>query len=239
MANLTGKHYWVAGGSTGIGLAVVRQLSQQGGTVTVLSRSKAPELDGLGVNHLAWDATTDDIPKEWIPEILHGLVYAPGTINLKPFQALKPDVFRQDWEINLLGAVKMLQAAMRSLKKANGASVVLYSTVAVGTGMNYHASVAAAKGAVEGLGRSLAAEWAKSKIRVNMIAPSLTDTPLASHLLSTDEKREASEKRNPLGLVGTAEQVADATIFLLQDTSQWITGQVLGVDGGMGSLKPI
>jgi len=239
MADLIGKNYWVAGGSTGIGLAVVKQLSQQGGTVTVLSRSKAPELDAMGVQHHVWDATTDDIPKEWLPETLHGVVYAPGTINLKPFQALKPELFQQDWEVNVLGAVKMLQAALRPLKKAQGASVVLYSTVAVGTGMNYHASVAASKGALEGLGRSLAAEWSKSQIRVNLIAPSLTDTPLAAHLLSTDEKREASEKRNPLGLVGTADQVADATLFLLKETSRWITGQVLAVDGGMGNLKPI
>ncbi|HAA11441.1 MAG TPA: oxidoreductase [Cytophagales bacterium] len=239
MTDLTGKNYWVAGGSTGIGLAVVKQLRKLGGTVTVLSRSKASELDALGVQHYAWDATTDELPKEWLPEALHGVVYAPGTINLKPFQALKPELFRQDWEVNVLGAVKILQASMRAMKKAQGASVVLYSTVAVGTGMNYHASVAAAKGAVEGLGRSLAAEWAKSQIRVNVVAPSLTDTPLAAHLLSTDEKREASEKRNPLGIVGSADQVADATLFLLQETSRWITGQVLAVDGGMGSLRPL
>ena len=239
MSQLSGKTYLVAGGGTGIGLAVVQQLIDQGATVRVVSRSMSDALSALGVDHYVWDATSDDLPNDAIPEVLHGLVYAPGTINLKPFQALKLDTFREDWEINVGGAIKLLQACWRSLKKAEGASVVLYSTVAVEVGMNYHASVAAAKGALEGLGRSLAAEWARSQIRVNLIAPSLTDTPLAENLLSTDDKREASAQRHPLGRVGTPEDMANATLWLLMPQSNWVTGQVLGIDGGLSSLKPI
>ncbi|MCB0643299.1 MAG: SDR family oxidoreductase, partial [Phaeodactylibacter sp.] len=144
--------------------------------------------------------------------------------------------FQQDFEINVLGAVKVLKAARKALVKAGNASVVLYSTVAVGQGMPFHASVAASKGAVEGLARSLAAEWAP-KVRVNCIAPSLTDTPLAAGLLSNAAKREASDKRHPLRRVGQPEDIAAMTTFLLSDKGNWISGQVLGVDGGMATLR--
>jgi NAD(P)-dependent dehydrogenase (short-subunit alcohol dehydrogenase family) len=139
--------------------------------------------------------------------------------------------------VNVLGAVEVLQAVMSRLKKANGASVVLYSTVAVKVGMGFHASIAVAKGAIEGLAKSLAAEWAPANIRVNVVAPSLTDTPLAQNLLATDEKKDAAGKRHPIARVGTAADMAAASLFLLSPESSWVTGQVLGVDGGMGSLK--
>jgi NAD(P)-dependent dehydrogenase (short-subunit alcohol dehydrogenase family) len=166
-------------------------------------------------------------------------VYCPGTINLKPFARLTEQDFMHDWQVNVLGAVRVLQQAIKSLKKAQGASVVLYSTVAARVGMNFHASVATAKSAVEGLALSLAAEYASGKIRFNVVAPSLTDTPLAAALLSSPEKREASDKRHPLGRVGTPEELAAITAFLLSNQSAWISGQVLGVDGGMSSLKVV
>ena len=125
------------------------------------------------------------------------------------------------------------------MKRADGASVVLFSTVAVQTGMGFHSSIAASKGAIEGLTRSLAAEFAMQKIRVNCIAPSLTDTPLAKQLLATDEKKEASNRRHPMGRYGTSQDVANAALFLLGEESSWVTGQVLGIDGGMGSLKMV
>jgi NAD(P)-dependent dehydrogenase (short-subunit alcohol dehydrogenase family) len=145
--------------------------------------------------------------------------------------------FLNDFQQNILGAVNLIQKVLPALKKAEGASIVLYSTVAVKAGMPFHASVAAAKGAVEGLSRSLAAEFAASRIRVNVVAPSLTDTPLASALLNTPEKKEAAGKRHPLQRVGTAEDMAKLTNFLLSDDSGWITGQVIGADGGLGSLR--
>jgi NAD(P)-dependent dehydrogenase (short-subunit alcohol dehydrogenase family) len=125
------------------------------------------------------------------------------------------------------------------LKNAKGASIVLFSTVAVKTGMSYHASIAAAKGALEGLGRSLAAELASKNIRVNLIALSLTDTPLAENLLNTEGKRESSNKRHPLGRVGNPKEIASMARFLLSEDSNWITGQVIGVDGGISTLKPL
>ncbi|WP_370539737.1 SDR family NAD(P)-dependent oxidoreductase [Algoriphagus sp. Y33] len=140
-------------------------------------------------------------------------------------------------DINFFGAVKTLHACLKNLKKSKHASVVLYSTVAVQTGMGFHAGIASAKGAVEGLVRSLAAEWASNSIRVNAVAPSLTDTPLAKQLVSTDEKRAVSDKRHPLGRIGMPKDIAEATCFLLSDKSSWITGQILHVDGGMSSLK--
>lgn len=140
-------------------------------------------------------------------------------------------------EVNFFGAVRVLQACLKGLKKSTSASVVLYSTVAVQTGMGFHVGIASAKGAIEGLTRSLAAEWAPSKIRVNAIAPSLTETRLASALLSSPEKKEASDKRHPLGRIGTSEDIAEATVFLLSPKSSWMTGQILHLDGGMSNLK--
>jgi NAD(P)-dependent dehydrogenase (short-subunit alcohol dehydrogenase family) len=104
--------------------------------------------------------------------------------------------------------------------------------------MNFHSAIATAKSAVEGLAKSLVTEWASSAIRINVVAPSLTDTPLASKLLSDNDKKEAAGKRHPLGRVGTAEDVAEVVCFLLSDKASWITGQIIGVDGGMGTLKP-
>ena len=177
------------------------------------------------------------MPTEGIPEVLHGVAYCPGSIRLRPFRQLKSGEFVEDFRINLLGAVTVLQAYLPLLKKAEpSASVVLFSTVAVQTGMPHHASVASAKAAVEGLTRSLAAEFAP-RIRVNAIAPSLTDTPLAKNLLSSEEKRKASADRHPLRRIGTSQEIANSAAHLLSDACAWITGQVLAVDGGMSALR--
>jgi NAD(P)-dependent dehydrogenase (short-subunit alcohol dehydrogenase family) len=230
------KSYLIAGGSSGIGLALVKKLSEAGHQVLVVSRT-GDSLVGLqGVTHLPKNLVTDDLTEAELPATLDGVVYCPGSINLKPFRSLKPEAFTEDFQINVLGAVKVLQAAQKAMKSADSPAVVLFSTVAVGQGMPFHASIAAAKGAVEGMTRSLAAEWAPA-IRVNCIAPSLTDTPLAARLLSSDEKKEAAGARHPLKRVGTAEEAAALAQFLLSENSGWITGQVIGLDGGMSSLK--
>jgi 3-oxoacyl-[acyl-carrier protein] reductase len=162
-------------------------------------------------------------------------VYCPGSIDLKSFRSLKAPAFRTAFELNVVGAVRCLQAAERTLKKSGSASVVLFSTVAVQRGMPFHAAVAAAKGGVEGLTRSLAAEYAPV-IRVNAIAPSLTDTPLASKLLSSEEKRQASADRHPLKRVANATEIAAMAAFLLSDQAAFVTGQIVGMDGGLSSI---
>lgn len=230
-----GKNILIIGASSGIGLAIAQTLQAEGASLFTASR-RAPQ--GIQSQHSTWDVTQ---PVEGLfdalPDTLHGLVYAPGSINLKPFQRFSLADFQADFNVNVLGAVAAIQANLARLRKAGGASIVLFSTVAVQTGMGFHASIATAKGAVEGLTRSLAAELAATKIRCNAIAPSLTDTPLAASLLSSDEKREASNKRHPIGRVGTPQDLAAVAKLLLSDEGSWITGQVLNVDGGIGRLK--
>ena len=229
--------YVVVGGSAGIGLEITRRLAVKDRTVAVISRSAGSVADLAGVKHLEADVTRDEIDAGSLPKSIQGLVYCPGSIRLRPFHRLKESDFLADLQLNLLGAVKAIQACLPALKKADDpASIVLFSTVAVATGMPFHASIASAKGAVEGLTRSLAAEFAP-KIRVNAIAPSLTDTRLAAMLLSDDGKRAAAAERHPLKRFGNPGDVAAAATFLLEDSSSWVTGQVIAVDGGMGALR--
>ena len=231
------KNIVVAGGSSGIGLALVKQLAAAGAKVTVISRNAGTALPE-DVTHIPFDFNLEDASfSGQLPEQIHGVVYSVGSINLKPFQRLKTDDFLNDFKLNVLGAVTLIQQCLKGLKAADGASVVLFSTVAAKAGMNYHASIAASKAAVEGMAISLAAEFASSKIRVNVIAPSLTNTPLAQHLLNTPEKQEASAKRHPLGKFGQPDDMASAAKFLLSDESSWITGQIISVDGGLSTLR--
>ncbi len=235
------KNYLVVGGSSGIGLKIVEKLFKQDANVYVVSRTKSDALNDMISNHLELDVTQDDITqlKEFIPEELDGLVYCPGTITLKPFLRLKPEDFKRDMEINLLGAVKIVQIVLPSFKKNKSGSIVMFSTVATRVGMNFHSSIAAAKAAVEGFAKSLAAEYSSSNIRTNVIAPSLTDTPLANNILSNEAKRSAVADRHPIKRVGTVNDMANAAVFLLSPHSGWITGQTIGVDGGLSSLKSI
>lgn len=230
------KNIIVVGGSTGIGKTITEQLAERGANVLVLSRETHDLEIGGNISHQAIDVLNDDFKKLDLPATINGLVYCPGSINLKMFRSLKIEDFRKDLEINVLGAVKAVQSVLRPMKKAGNASVVLFSTVAVGQGMPFHTSVATAKGAVEGLAKSLAAELAP-KIRVNCIAPSLTDTPMAANLLSSDDKKEASNKRHPLRRYGQPADIANMATFLLSEQSSWVTGQVIGVDGGMSTLR--
>ena len=238
-AIVAGRAYVVAGGSRGIGLEIVRRLAPTAERIDVWSRA-VDELEPTGVvRHVACDLADPAAPLPEPPAAIHGLVYCPGTITLKSFRALAEADFRRDLEVNLLGAVRVLQACQPRLTAAEGgsASVVLFSTVAVAQGMPMHASIAAAKGAVEGLARSLAAEWAP-RVRVNCLAPALVDTALAARLLSSPEKREALAARSPMRRLGTPADAAALACFLLSDESGWITGQVLGVDGGLSALRP-
>lgn len=230
------KNYLIVGASSGIGRAIAEKLHAEGHRLYVITRNPEKLHHLSEITFLEPDFFSDDWHANELPEQLDGLVYAPGTINLKPFRGLRPDDFRKDFEVNVIGAVKILQASLKALKNVQNSSVVLFSTVAVGQGMPYHSSIAASKGAVEGLTRSLAAELAPG-IRVNAIAPSLTNTPLAERLLSTPEKMETAAKRHPLQRVGEASDIANLACFLLSEKSSWISGQVIGADGGLSTLR--
>lgn len=231
MNSFANKTILIIGANSGIGAEISKKLSDAGAKVISASRSD------VAFSWNATDTSADLTPI--LPEQLDGLVYCPGSINLKPFSRLTDADFLQDFELNVMGAIRAIRQAIPALKRSGNASVVLYSTVAAGQGMNFHASVATSKSALEGLALSLAAEFAGSQIRFNVVAPSLTDTPLAAQLLSSPEKQEASSKRHPLGRIGKAEDIAGATLFLLSDDSAWMTGQVLAVDGGLSKIKSL
>lgn len=223
------KNIVIIGGGSGIGKEILDALKKLGANTFAYSKSRTDSKQ--------FDATKEGDLLDELPDMIHGVVYCPGSITLKPFHRLSIEDFQQDLEINYLGAVRVLQGCFKSLKNSKGASVVLFSTVAAQTGLVFHSSIAGSKGAVESLTRSLAAEWAPLQIRVNAIAPSLTDTPLSASLLSTDDKKEGAKKRHPLGRYGDAKDIADAALYLLSDQASWVTGQVLHVDGGMSVIR--
>jgi NAD(P)-dependent dehydrogenase (short-subunit alcohol dehydrogenase family) len=223
--------YLVVGASSGIGAELASGLR---GAAQVWTASRSPA--NGDPRHLQWDATAGELDPAALPERLDGLVYCPGSIRLLPFERLDDAAFLDDIQVNLLGAVRLIRAALPALRRAPQASAVLFSSVAATCGMPMHASVAAAKGAVEGLTRALAAEFAP-RIRVNAIAPSLSDTPLAARLLRTERQREGAAARHPLERIGTAADQAAAARFLLSPESAWVTGQVIAVDGGLGALR--
>ena len=227
------KNILLIGGSTGIGLEIANQLVKEN-NVIVASRNKGELNDDI--KHFEFDVLKDNIEDLDLPEKIHGLVYCPGSINLKPFKMLKHKDFEEEMNLNFLSLIKVVQGIMPKLKEAENASLVFFSTVAVKVGMPFHTSVAAAKGAIEGFAKSLAAEYAPS-LRVNVIAPSLTDTPLAEKLLSNDSKKEKMSERHPLKRIGNAKDIANAATFLLSDENSWITGQIIGVDGGLSTLN--
>lgn len=233
---MSSKKVMVVGASSGIGFALARRLLDEGYGVIAASRSAEKRSELPDAEHVEMDVLDAEIPDPLFPERLDGLAYCPGTINLRPFGNLKDEAFLEDYRINVLGAVRTIRAALPSLKRSEAASVVLFSSVAAGIGLPFHASIAASKGAVEALVRSLAAEFAP-QIRFNAVAPSLTDTPLASRLLSTDKKRDEASARHPLKRVGNCEDQANAALFLLSNESSWMSGQILHVDGGLSSLR--
>lgn len=229
------KTYLIVGASSGIGLQMAKTLAEQGDKVIgTFNTHSVDNGDNITYHHL--NVMDNEIDFSFLPEVLDGVVYCPGSINLKPFGRIKPEDFTNDFNLQVGGLIKILQASFPALKKSAHASVVVFSTVAVQLGLQFHSQVSASKGAIEGLTKALSAEWAPS-IRVNCIAPSLTDTPLAASLLNSDEKKAANALRHPLKKIGTASDIANMAAFLLSEKAAWITGQILHVDGGMSTVK--
>ncbi|MBE5321221.1 SDR family oxidoreductase [Pedobacter sp. MR2016-19] len=232
-----GKNILVIGGSSGIGLDLVQLLSKEGANVYAASRSSSDNWPA-SVRYQPLNVMENmDVLASFLPEELHGLVYSVGSINLKPFSRISENDLIDDFRLNVVGAARTMQLALKSLKNVHSASAVFISSVAARSGMGYHSSIATSKAALEGLAVSLAAELSVNRIRVNVVSPSLTNTPLSTKFLNTPDKMEASAKRHPLGKYGEPGDISAAIAFLLSEDSSWITGQVIAIDGGMGSLR--
>ncbi|HRG58887.1 MAG TPA: SDR family oxidoreductase [Bacteroidia bacterium] len=226
-------NYLIIGASSGIGKCIAEKLISQGHQVYSAQRTPINFSDSS--KSVVFDALVDEFNPNFLPDQIDGLVYCPGSINLKPLHRLSSQDFYNDWQINFLGAIKVIQKTLPNLKLAKG-SIVLFSSVAAQTGMPFHASISAAKAAIEGLTYSLAAELAPL-VRVNAIAPSLTNTHLANKLLMDDIKKEAAAKRHPLQKYGNVNDMASAACYLLSSDASFITGQILKVDGGMSTIR--
>lgn len=230
------QNYLIIGGSSGIGKALTQLLAQEGHQVYATYNKNEIQNNVSNVSYHALDVTQEILDLDFLPELIHGVAYCPGSINLLPFARIKPVQFIADFDLQVVGAIKVLQSIQKKLKAAKTASVVLFSTVAVQTGFPFHAQVAASKGAIEGLTRALAAEFAPN-IRVNAIAPSITDTPLAGRLLNNEDKKEKNAQRHPLKKIGSPEEIATMAAMLLSDKTAWITGQIMALDGGISSIR--
>lgn len=228
------KTILLIGGTRGIGLETSKLLSTY--QRLIIASRTSENLENLDVEHFIFDATKDDIADLDLPDTIDGLVYFPGSINLKPFKMLKPEAFQEEMQLNFISLVRVVQDLLPRLKKSEQASLVFFSTVAVKLGMPFHTSVAAAKGAIEGFSKALAAEYAPG-FRVNVIAPSLTNTALAEKLISNEDKKKKMNDRHPLKRIGEAKDIANLVEFLLSEKSNWMTGQVLGMDGGLSTIN--
>lgn len=225
------KNILVIGGSKGIGKAIITNLVEENHVYNVSRTS--PDFSHNNLTHFSLDILTDELPEI---DKIDTLIYCPGSINLKPISRLKLEEFRDDFEINVIGAVKTIQKYLPKLKEGNSPNILLFSTVASKLGMPFHASVAAAKSAVEGLTKSLGAELAPT-IRVNAIAPTVTDTDLASKLLRNDRMIENITERHPLKKYLQPKEVADLATFLTSDKAKSISGQIFELDCGIVSFK--
>ena len=221
----------IVGGSRGIGKEIINDLVDDN-LIINLSRNK-PELTHTNLTHYNVDVLSSDLPDL---EDVSSVIYCPGSINLKPIGRISLDEFREDFEINVIGAVKVIQKYLPILKKSNNASILLFSTVATKLGMPYHSTVAASKSAIDGLVKTLGAELSP-KIRVNAIAPTITKTDLASKLLRNEKVIENMIERHPLKKILMPEEVSKMAKFLISKNASSISGQIFNLDAGIVSFK--
>ena len=225
------KNIVIVGGSKGIGSAILLQ-QLENNYIFNISRN-APEITHPNLKHFPIDILQDSLPEI---ENVDTLIYCPGSINLKPIGNLSIDDFRNDFEINVIGAVKTIQKYLPALKKGTNPSIVLFSTVAAKLGMPFHASIATAKAGVEGLVKSLGAELAAT-IRINAIAPTITETSLSANILRNDRMKDMMIERHPMKGYLKPSEVADMADFLISDKAKSISGQVFEMDYGIVTFK--
>lgn len=229
-------NYLIIGASSGIGKALARQVADNGHKVFGTFNKNEIHSEHPFIKYYQLNVLDENFSLDFLPETLTGVIYCPGSINLRPFERIKPADFTNDYNLQVVGAIKTIQAVASKLKNSENATIILFSTVAVQTGLPFHSQVSASKGAIEALTKALAAEYAP-KIRVNCIAPSLIDTPMAASLLNSDQKKEANAQRHPLKRIGTTDDIVNMVEFLLSPKASWITGQIIHVDGGISTLK--
>ena len=225
------RHILIIGGTKGIGKAIIDLLIEEN-KITCMSRN-ASDYNHENYNHIQLDATLDNFPDL---EKIDSLVYCPGSINLKPISTLSIEDFRNDFELNVIGAVKSIKKYLPLLKKGENPSILLFSTVATKLGMPYHASVSASKSAIDGIVKTLGAELAP-KIRINAIAPTITNTELASKILRNEKVLENMIERHPLKKILSASEVAKMAKFLISNDGSSISGQIINMDAGIVSFK--
>jgi len=225
------RHILIIGGTKGIGKAIIDLLIEEN-KITCMSRNVS-DYNHVNYNHIQLDATLDNFPDL---EKIDSLVYCPGSINLKPISTLSIEDFRNDFELNVIGAVKSIKKYLPLLKKGENPSILLFSTVATKLGMPYHASVSASKSAIDGIVKTLGAELAP-KIRINAIAPTITNTELASKILRNEKVLENMIERHPLKKILSADEVAKMAKFLITEDGSSISGQIINMDAGIVSFK--
>ena len=225
------RHILIIGGTKGIGKAIIDLLIEEN-KITCMSRNVS-DYNHKNYNHIQLDATLDNFPDL---EKIDSLVYCPGSINLKPISTLSIEDFRNDFELNVIGAVKSIKKYLPHLKKGVNPSILLFSTVATKLGMPYHASVSASKSAIDGIVKTLGAELAP-KIRINAIAPTITNTELASKILRNEKVIENMIERHPLKKILSANEVAKMAKFLISEDGSSISGQIINMDAGIVSFK--
>ena len=246
MSSVDSKVVWIIGGSGGIGSNLARRMSDNGWKVIISARNIENlnlVSDGKSIDNLIVDATNADDVQEKAKQInetygsLDAVVNSVGSIFLRPLHATSSEQFMETINQNLVTSFNVIRATAKIMMRGNGGRIVLFSSAAASLGMPNHAAISAAKAGVEGLARAAASDYAKRGIRVNVISPGLVETPLSSHLLASEQSRKVSEDMHPVGKIGQPDDIASVAEWLITSAPEWMTGDIIPVDGGLTNLK--